>query len=165
MRDPFTLRGVLFARSDQQAQICMDKMCGLLGLPILKADRCYLIVTPNTPNRGRGYLLPNRILMYDIARDSIPDEIWHAIIPCIQREVGEELNISYFCQVSQRTDLVTDHVFTVRRQDGIGPHSPELPCAHHGHKKGASHIEVECGRRADEHSARPIARGAQDTFR
>ena len=43
------------------------------------------------------------------------------------------------------SDLVTDHRFTVRRQDGIGPHPDTLPCAYptpHGW----------CGRRLSEHA-------------
>lgn len=153
------LRGVLFANSDHEAQICMDRMCGLLGLPVLNAQRNFLVITPHTPHRGRGYMLPNRILMYDIAEGSIPDEIWHAIIPAIQRAPGEPLDVSHFYRTTQRTDLITDHHFTVRRQDGIGPHPPELECA-----AGIGGGEL-CGKRADQHYARPLARGAQDILR
>lgn len=34
---------------------------------------------------------------------------------------------------------ITDHVFTVRRQDGIGPHPDNHPCSQCGEPKNAHH--------------------------
>lgn len=157
--------GVLIANTRQAAQVCLDRMYGLLGVtedvrPTWHRD--WLVITPqNYRHAGRGLWLPNRVLVYDFSEGSIPDEIWHAIIPCLHREDGESLNVHYYRRATQRTDLIRDHVFTVRRQDGIGPHPPDLPCAMVVGEIGKV-PPGPCGKRADEHVGVPLARGARD---
>lgn len=52
---------------------------------------------------------------------------------------AEKMSIEEFeTRYAQRPDpTVSDHRFTVRRQDGIGPHPEDLPCARCGFPKRA----------------------------
>ncbi len=145
-------RGIVLANNRQQAHNGLDRMHGLLE--VVKTGpagyKDWLIVTrDNFRNVARGCLVPNRILVFDLSPQAIPDELWECLVPCLMRENGEQLNITYISRQRRRTDLIDTHRFTVRRQDGIGPHPPELPC-------------VTCGLRADQHRAVPIAAAAQE---
>lgn len=150
-------RGVIIARTHGEAQICLDRMHGLLG--VQNFDRTWhkdwLVISPRSLNAGRGCNVPNRVLVYDLAEEEISEEVWHAIIPCVIRAEGEALKVDYFHRATQRTDLIRSHQFTVRKQDGPYYH-PDLPCAY---RDDAGNV---CGKRQDQHRGVPLAKGAQD---
>lgn len=151
-------RGVIIARSHGEAQICLDRMHGLLG--IQHFDRTWhkdwLVISPRSLNAGRGCNVPNRVLVYDLAEEEISEEVWHAIIPCVIRAEGEALNVDYFRRATQRTDLIKDHVFTVRARTASVRITPDLPCAY---RDDAGNV---CGKRQDQHRGVPLAKGARD---
>jgi hypothetical protein len=151
---PPKYRGVLIADTQRSAQIGLDQMCGLLGTPILSATRAFVLITPRSLDGVRGTRVHNRVLIFDGIEPS--EQMWEAIIPCLIRPNLESINVSRFHRDPRPPMTVSDHVFTVRRQDGIGPYPPELPCAA-GVGGGAL-----CGLRADQHYAVPLARGARD---
>lgn len=147
--------GIVIANNRDQAQIGLDRLGGLIGAAVLANHHDWLVFTRNNfDTAGRGCQAPNRIVVFDISPQAIPDDMWHAIIPCIRRNEGEPLNVTYVSRETVRTDLIIDHRFTGLRQWGmIAP--PDKPCQFQ--------IDGEiCGKRQDEHRARPIARSAQE---
>lgn len=146
------LRGILIARGMKEAQIGLDRMAGQLGAPS-PSLRDWLLVTLNNYRTDglRGHRVPNRVLVIDLKPEELPVQLWQTIIPMLDwRQENEAIVASYFTSRREFDNLgvIDTHVFTVRRQDGIGPHPPNLPCARPG-----------CGLRADQHKTVRIAQG------
>ncbi len=61
------------------------------------STRDYLIITPHSVNRGRGCDLPNRVLVYDLDENQIPEELWTSLLLATTRlrQSGEPLNVHY----------------------------------------------------------------------
>jgi hypothetical protein len=136
------LRGAIIAPTKEMAQHALDQMAGMLGVgeqPPKAKD--WLVLTPgNWTTAGRGYRLPNRVLVADYELPDVPEPVWQALIPMMAWRSGGEPIMTYFWKRRVNDQLVVsvnDHVFTVRRQDGIGPHPATLGC-------------VLCGLRADQ---------------
>lgn len=146
-----TLRGVLIARTRSAAHDGLQQMAGLLGYG--PEDRIpslwdWVVLGPRATSGVRGLVLPNRVLLVDLDPTEVSRETWEAIFPTLRRDDGARVNVYRWGRSRDplpalRTD---EHVFTVRRQDGIGPHPPELPCS-------------RCGRRADQHVTVAVAQG------
>lgn len=159
-------RGIVIANNTEQAHNGLDRLHGLLQVDKTGPAnyRDWLIITRNNWNTAvRGQYIPNRIVVFDLSPQAITIDMWNAIIPALRRENGEQINVTYISRERLRTDLISDHVFTVRRQDGIGPHAPDLPCAFPVSNRKPT--PEYCGMRADQHMARPLARAAEDLTR
>lgn len=156
-------KGIIIANNTHDAKNGLDRMRQLFSIdePPRHLSSDYLVITRGNFNTaGRGCQIGNRIIVFDLSPQAIPDALWEAIIPCIMRDgiMGDnrsQLNVTYIIREERRFDTISDHPFTVRRQDGIGPYPSDLPCARMVDGQ-------ECGQRADQHRAIPLARGAQD---
>lgn len=153
-------KGIIIANNTHEAKNGLDRMRQLFSVdePPRHLSGEYLVITRgNFSTAGRGCQVGNRVLVFDLDSEAIPEGLWEAIIPCIVREPGERLGITYITREYRRFSTIIDHVFTVRRQDGLGPYPTDLPCAH----PVSTDPWEECGQRADQHQPRPISRSAQ----
>lgn len=147
-------RGFIIAPDKVMAQHALDQMSGMLGVAddrdAASRVKDWLVLTPgNWFHAGRGCQLPNRVLVVDYELKDVPEQVWQNIVPAMAWRRGGEPIMTYFWKRRVNDQLVVsvdDHVFTVRRQDGLGPHPASLPC-------------VLCTLRADQHRTVRMAAG------